>query len=258
VGALLDVAFDVLRARFWTCMGLTVPLWMVVWGVHRVVITTQTLDDAGLAELGELVVQGAGQSAVRALAIALVTLVVYGHLQGRPLGAVGALRASLRRAPALFALTLITGVGMFLATACGAVCLFVPAILLSWLWAVAPAALVLEHVGPVEALSRSASLARRSFPRWVGVMLTQFGLTAPILAVMAGLNDPNLRETLRASSGIAEPWFSAADLALVSVLSGFATALSAVVLTVYYLDQRVRVDGLDLEMGLERLGRRLA
>ena len=253
VGALLDMATDALRARFWTCLSLTAPLWLAVWGVHRLLITTETIERMGWDDVTVVLFQGGLQSAVRAVAMALVTLVVHGYVQGRALGAFGALRACLRRAPALLALSVVTGFGMAVATGCGFVCFFVPPIALGWLWAVAPAVLVLEGAGPLEALSRSMRLARKGFHRWAGVMAVQYALTAPVLAGMAGLNDPTLRDGVRGMVGLGEPWFTLFDLSLASLLSGFSTALAAVVLTIYYLDQRVRVEGFDLELGLARL-----
>ena len=253
VGELLDTACDALCARAWTCLALSVPLWLGVHGLERLVISAGVLafDDPG--DFGLLLGQGAVASAVRALTVALVTLVVYGYLQGQRLSAPAALAACLRRAPALLVLTLITGLAMFLATSCGAVCLFAPAVLLGWLWAAAPSALVLERVGPFAALRRSAVLARRGFARWVGIALVGKLVALPFLGVMQAIQVPEAREELRAVLGCPEPLFTALEVLLSAVFSGSAAALSGVLLTVYYIDQRVRVEGFDLDMRLERL-----
>jgi hypothetical protein len=253
VGELLDTACDALSARAGTCLALAVPLWLGVYGLERLVISEGVLAFDDPADLGVLVGQGAVASAVRALTVALVTLVVYGYLQGQRLSAPAALSACLRRAPALLALTLITGLAMFVATSCGAVCLFVPAVLLGWLWAAAPSALVLERVGPFAALRRSAVLARRGFARWVGIALVGKLVTLPFFGVIQVIQLPEARDALRAALGCPEPLFTALEVLLSAVFSGSAAALASVVLTVYYIDQRVRVEGFDLDMRLERL-----
>ena len=253
VGELLDMSFETLRARFGTCMALSVPLWLGVQALQRVLVSAEGVTAPEMADVAAMMSQGAIAAAVRALTMALVTLVVYGYVQGRRVSAGQALRACRKRAPGLLALTVITGIGMFFATACGAVCLFAPTIALSWLWAVAPAALVLEGVSPADALSRSMSLARKGFLRWAGVMVTQFCLTFPLLAAVGVLDDPNLREQARLAVGLHPAPFAALDLVLSAFILGFGSALTAVVLTTYYLDQRVRVEGFDLDMGLERL-----
>jgi len=253
VGAQLDTAFDALRSRAATCLLLAVPLWLPVHAFERWLVSTGAVELSRGADFGFLFAQGAVASAVRALTIALVTLVVYGYLQGRRPGALTAFGACLSRAPALCVLTLLTGLGMFAATVCGALCLFVPAVLLGWLWGAAPAALVLEGVGPFEALRRSARLARSGFPRWVGITLVGKALTLPFVGAIQVLALPAEREALRRALDLPEPLFTGLDLAVSSLLSGGAAALAAVVLTVYYIDQRMRVEGFDLDMRLERL-----
>jgi hypothetical protein len=256
VGELLDTACDALRARAGACLALAVPPWILVHGLERAILTERVVAFDDPSDLGLLMGQGAVASGVRALTTALVTLVVYGYLQGRRPSASEAFAASLRRAPALLALTFLTGMGMFTASACGVVCLMLPAVLLGWLWAVAPAALVLEGVGPLAALRRSAALARRGFARWLGITTVSTLASLPLLGVIQVLQIPEAREELRASLGCPEPWFTGLELLLSSALSGAMAALSAVMLTVYYIDQRVRVEGFDLDMRLERLRRR--
>ena len=255
IGELLDTAFDALRERFVTCMLLTVPMWFVVQVFKRALITQEALASPEAGEFVALVSQGVIAAGVRAVAMALVTLVVYEYMQGRRIGPWQALRACRPQALALLGLTVITAVGFFFATACGAICLFVPTVALYWLWAVAPAVLVLERASPLDALARSARLARRGFPRWAGVMIVQAGVPMPLLAGVGALDDPTLRELVQSQLGLPGPLFTVLDLSLSSLVLGLGTALTAVVLTVYYLDQRVRVEGLDLDMGLERLRR---
>ena len=54
-------------------------------------------------------------------------------------------------------------------------------------------------------------------------------------------------------SGLSAVTFAIAELIVVPLLLGIATAFGAVVLTVFYLDTRVRSEGFDLTMQFERL-----
>jgi hypothetical protein len=161
---------------------------------------------------------------------------------------------ALWRAPALLVATIMSSVTVF----AGTMCCLVPGIVLSWLWMVAPAALVLEKIGPLQALARSARLVQGGFWRWAGVMLAQFALTLPLSGVAAALADPTARAWLEPRTGLGPTAFDVLDVGLSSILMGLATALGAVVLTVFYIDCRVRTEGFDLVMRFERLRRRVS
>jgi len=247
VGAILDTAFDVLTARPLTCAGLAAALWVPALALGRVSLRARGPLEAVSALSGL-----AGQFVVQSLAVALVTVIVYGHMQGRRVGGWHSSRIALRRAPALLATTFISSVTV----AAGGLCCFVPGVVLSWLWMVAPAALVLENAGPLQALTRSARLVQGGFLRWAGTMLAQLALTLPLTGVAAVLGDPGTRAWLEARAGLGSTAFDVIDVGLSATLMGIATALGAVVLTVFYIDCRVRAEGFDLVMRLERLAQR--
>jgi hypothetical protein len=249
VGAILDTALDVLTARLPMCAGVATLLWIPAQALGRIGMRSQ----GPLEALGVLAGM-AGQFVVQSLAVALVTVVVYGHLQGQRVGSWQSARLALGRAPALLVTTIVSGVTVF----AGTMCCLVPGIVLSWLWMVAPAALVLEKVGPLQALARSARLVRGGFWRWAGVMLAQFALVLPVSGVAAVLADPAARAWLEPRTGLGTLAFDVLDVALSSVLMGLGTAFGAVVLTVFYIDCRVRSEGFDLVMRFERLRRRAA
>ena len=70
--------------------------------------------------------------------------------------------------------------------------------------------------------------------------------------------DPAARAWLEPRTGLGTLAFDVLDVALSSVLMGLGTAFGAVVLTVFYIDCRVRSEGFDLVMRFERLRRRAA
>lgn len=244
VGAILDTALEVLLARFGTCVGVAACLWVPALALGRVGLRARGALEA-LSMLSALAVQ----FVVQGLAVGLVTIVVYGHLQGRSVSGLESARIALRSTPALLAAALISSLG----TVGGACCCIVPGVVLSWLWMVAPAAVVLERVGPLEGLARSAGLAKGGFLRWAGTMLTQIALSLPLTIIAASLADPNVRAWIEPRVGLGPIAFDVLEVAVSAFLMGIATALSAVVLTVFYIDCRVRKEGFDLVMRLERL-----
>jgi hypothetical protein len=90
----------------------------------------------------------------------IVALAVVGHHEGRPADIPGTLPPALMRLVPLLLLGLIVGFGF----AFGLVLLIVPGLMLYMAWWVAAPALVVERLGPFEALRRSASLTKNA--RW--------------------------------------------------------------------------------------------
>ena len=238
VGALLDTALEVLRARFLACFGLAFAILLPLALLARV-LRHRSGDDLGVLffELGM-------NFLAQTLVIGLITQLVYAHLQGRRVAALESLAVAARRGPALLGVAFIVQVG----TTLGTMCCVVPGLAVAWITAVAPAALVLEGVGPLTALARSGRLMSGAFGRWLGVMLLQFLLVMPVTLVAGGIEE--YATSLQDSSG---PAFVLAEtLARVSLFS-LATCVTSVVLTVLYIDGRVRAEGFDLVMRFERL-----
>lgn len=244
VGGILDTAFEVLRARFVTCVGFSALLWLPASILGRWV-ESSTVVDGAVAAGGQVVLQ----LVVQTVAVALVTVVVYGEMQGRHVRAGSSAMVALLRAPSLLVTTIVVNAMVF----AGTLCCIAPGVLVSWLFMVTPAALVLEKLGPFQALSRSATLVRGSFWRWLGVIATQTMLVIPFSGGPALLSDPDLFEGARGWTGLSPLSFDVLQTLVLAALLGIATAFGAIVLTVFYIDTRVRTEGFDLVMRLERL-----
>jgi hypothetical protein len=261
VGEMLDIAFDVTRARFGTCVLFSALIWVPLTLLHRVGL--QYPVEANLLVL-------LLSFPVQSLTAALVTIVVYGHLQGSRVGAAEALWAGLRHAPALLANMLISVLlqvvcaipavavmaGLSLVDPLLGVLLglpfFLPLLFVRFLVAVAPAALVLEKLGPIEALVRGMRLVRGGFWRWLGVFTVSWVLILPFNAIAEAPSSVEVRDWLSQYADLSRPSYAALDVLVSSLARAVATAFSGVLLTVFYLDARVRREGFDLTMRLER------
>ena len=245
VGAILDTALDVLRARMWICLALSIPLWVPVQVLGQRVPQNEFGSDALLLMMVHVGLTVGVQSVV----VGLICQVVYAELQGRVVSLGSVLMTVLRRAVSLTLLTVSTAV----ATGLGAACCVVPGIVAAWLLMVAPASLVLEELGAFAAISRSARLMSKSFWRWLGVMVTQTMLLLPLTIVSATLSDPSARAVVEKFLGWPAGVYGVLVLVVSSALLGLVTAFSAIVMTVFYLDGRVRHEGFDLHMRFERI-----
>ena len=265
VGEILDTAMDVLARRLVFCVLASTALWFAAGVVERLIATPVPAAQLGTVWFRDLV----GTLFVDHLATALVVLVVYGEMQGYRVPARTAVLLTLKRLPAIVAYMGLTLV-LF---ALPATCLVLPFaidptcvlfgfpivggfwVILAWLLGVAPAALVLERLGPLEAARRSSYLVSGSFWRWVGLKLVQGLLVAPIAALPSSLEDPSLRARFESWLGVDGPPAAMLWLVVTALFVGIGTALSSVVMTIYYLDARVRTEGLDLRMRFERIER---
>lgn len=268
VGGILDTAIDVFVSRLGFCLLASTCLWLLAESLDRLLTQRAALEPSLATLLRDIV----ATLAVEHVATALVVLVVYGEMQGHRVSAARALRVFLKRLPALvvyvLALSLVLVVGFLLlfeasrsplVSVCFVLALpivFLVAVRFAFGLAVAPAALVLERASPGDAIRRSFYLVRGSFWRWAGLRLVYTLLVVPFGAVPATLEDDRIRAGLEAWLGIGGPPAAALWLVTSALSVGIGTALSSVVMTVFYLDCRVRVEGLDLTMRLERIEER--
>jgi hypothetical protein len=156
------------------------------------------------------------------------------------------LRFALRRSPVL----VLASIVYFLAMVVGFVLLIVPGMWVSVAFALCFPAILVERLGPVSSLRRSARLVRGRWWATFGVLLLGFLLAT----VLSGI----------AQALVAIPLIVAVDdgsvLALaISSLAGavgflIATPFQAAIVALAYFDLRVRKEGLDLELVAERLG----
>ncbi len=265
----VDLGLEVLMSRFLLCVGLGVVLWFPLradpplllgvapaTGFDETKVYTFFLALGGYTVLTQL---------VSIAATVALTLISYQALLGRDLGARAALGQTLSRSFALIGLFLlqflIVTAGTFLLLGLGVLCppFWMGALAFwlyfSWKLSVAPSALVLEGLSVTESLSRSFKLTEGSFLRWLGVVTLSGLLVTPLSGGTQLSDNELLRAEILDSIAISPTIFDVAFVFISSVFAGLSTAVLAVAMTSYYLDTRVRREGLDLRMRLERLSR---
>jgi len=255
VGELLDLAFEVLRSRFGTYVGISALIWLPLRAAQPFIGTHQWLgEDGGGPSIGlffGFLFNLGGALVLAFLEVSVLAVLVAGHLEGKPVTALGALRHALSR---LFSVGVIAILGGLL-TAVGTACLCLPGIALMWLLYLAPAVCVIENVGIAESISRSFELAGRRFLPWIPVALATTLVGLPFTSLGSVVDDPNGRSWMIENLPMSAAAFDWTMVVLTSLFFGVAAAIRGVVVTVWYFDCRARRDGADLAARIELAGR---
>jgi hypothetical protein len=150
------------------------------------------------------------------------------------------LRFGASRVPALIWLSIVAGVFLVLAS----FAFVIPAIWLFVSWSLAVPALLTERLGAVAALRRSFRLVRHRWWPTLGVLAVGY-LLASIVAGVVQLIPSAIAGAVASHSVVAD--------AIAAVVGGTVSAMIstpyiAAILTLLYFDQRVRKEGLDLQL----------
>jgi uncharacterized membrane protein len=167
--------------------------------------------------------------AILMLAHAAIYFRIFQEISGRPFSIGQSINAALRRSPALIAVVLLTWLYAIFA----ALLLVVPAIIVFCVYAVASPACVVERIGPIKAMSRSAFLTKGNRWRVFGLMILLFLVTG-LLSQFAIL-------LARLAGG---PVFS---LVVSAPVEGIVGGFSAVAIAVLYAQLRIAREGVDID-----------
>ena len=238
VGPLMDLAFRLYVRRFGALallsIGVGLPLHLVFLSLPR-----------DLTAFAPLIVLGALQLMFQFVLQGLVCRVVGPGLLGpdfrAPVLSVGLLAN-------VVALALLS----VLAFAAGLPCCFVGGFLMLFPLAVAPCVVVLEGRGFLRAAQRSFDLVWGwgSLGRWAIWMTVTWIVASPLQLYRVALKDPHVEDAVRELLPLLGDGVPLLLAAVLSLLSGIGQALMATAATVYYVDQRCRVEGWDLERRL--------
>jgi hypothetical protein len=269
---ILDFGIEVVLGRLVAIVGVCALIWLPLRAINPLLVESMTwlqrensdrvLELLGMVMLGAWTMLAATQLA-KVLATTVVTLLVYGELVGKPISLGEALSRTASRIFGLGGVFLISmfvgGMGASMLFVLGMLCpIFLPVALVfylffAWRWAVASSALVLENLSVLDALRRSWQLSVGGFWRWLGVATLSIVMLFGFGGVLGLGDDPGVRDELIQNLGIPALVFRWGFVIISSVFAGIATAFEAGFMTVYYLDLRMRREGFDLRMRLERL-----
>ena len=244
---MLDLALEVLRARFALLVGLGALAWLPVRALQPFVgphvwensVANGSMFGSMLGTMVNLV----GSALAQCLGAALLAGIVAAEIEGRELRVLPTLRGVLARGHVVVALALVTA----LATSLGTCACVLPGLFLAWKLSVAPMACVIERCGLGASLARSVLLTQRGFWRWAFLALASSVLGGLFGGLVSLADWPGSRAQVLAWTGLSGTSFDACFVLVSALLLGIATALHAAVLTVYYADARVRREGADLE-----------
>jgi hypothetical protein len=268
VGQILDTALDVLVSRFGACVGIAAFFWLPYRLVAELIRTSDV-------SFQVQVIWGASSMVPEVLTTACVCSFVGGFLLRDRVSAADAIRSGL---VAGVGLVLIAGMQL-VATFFLALCCAVPALLGYWLFSMVPTVYVLDRkalvrerasglVGPVRwfagivvSMQRAMQLAmgRGSFGRWVGwASVSALVVVLPLSFLPFALDEPTVRMFMEDTLAIEGRPLELTLSAISAIFIGVGTAYIAILNTVYYVDERVRKEALDLELRLGSLVRRAA
>jgi hypothetical protein len=253
IGEILDAGIK-LFMRHWqplvlSVVGLILPVQILSALVTASVAPEQfdvTTTESGVDE-GEEAEFLVGQGVIALLSVIsvlLATAVCFKAVADAYLGVEPewrrSLRFAVRRLGGLLGVALVGGLLVALAT----LALIVPGIWLFVMYSVAVPALLLERIGPVQALRRSFRLVRGRWWPTAGALVVGYLLisilgalvTAVIMVIPAVVAEDN---TLAGAVGAVVGG---------TVGSVLTTPYSAAVVTLLYFDLRVRKEGLDLQL----------
>ena len=260
IGDVLDGAFKLLKANARTILlvvaAFVVPLQLLSAFVVRDQVSTGFLDilsDPTIAESQSEFSLGDAAGSVFTVLLGLVTTpliagavsrVCAASYLGQTVGPGDALRDTLRRLPALLAAAFL----VLLAQGVGFVLCILPGIAVTVLYSAVTPALMIEDLGPVQAMRRSWRLLRPRFWPVLGIVALAW-LIASFLGNLLG----GIPSAVGAIFGGSLAWLW---IALGSVLASIVSApVTAIVDTLIYFDGRIRNEGFDLQVMARDLDR---
>ena len=257
---------DVLVSRFGPCVAIAAICWIPYQ------VANEVLKYSGLG-FGAQFVSAALAFLPELLTTACVCSFVGGYLLRTRVTAWDAIKNGVTAVIGVGVIALVQGVSTVLL----AVCCVVPAVLGYWLFSVGPTVYVLERkelvarnyrgssgaipwmLGIGYSIARGVRLVQSlpSFGRWAGwTIVAGLAILWPLAFIPSALSEPAVRQHLEDLFSVQGRPIELTITTISAVFVGIGTAYFAILKTVYYLDERVRKEAVDLEMRLTQLGER--
>lgn len=264
VGDVLDGSFKLLKANARTILlvvaAILVPIQLVSAFVVRDSFSAgflNLINDPTLLEEQETGF-GTGSTVVQIITTLLslltgpiiagvVSRVVASSYLGHELGPAAALKVTFRRIVPLVVATVLTALLSLL----GLVLCILPGVLLFSLYTAVTPALMIEEIGPIQAMRRSWRLLKPRLWPVVGIVILAHLIAGFLGNILGGI--PSFGAVLLGGS------FAWLFVGLGSVLSSLVSApIIAIVSTLLYFDGRIRHEGFDLQVMARDLDRQTA
>ncbi len=263
VGEVLDQGLELLRARFAVCVVMATLAWIPIRFLTALLVPQEVITgediDAFFDQIRDAMVSNVAIAVGQLLVAAVTARVVADVIEGRETRIGSTLRVGVSRLPGLIAIGFFTYVLAAVGICCMAV---VPGLVVLWLMAPCAYIYVLEDVDVRTAVRRSKqiSCARLfsadsffAFWRWAGIVIVASMLVSPFTTLAALSETPLMRDWALGELAISAPAYDALSILLGALFMGIGIAVQAGVLTAYYLDCRIRREGLDLQRWIDRL-----
>jgi len=263
VGEVLDLGLDLVRSRFGTCVALGALVWMPIQLITTLLPRPEAVTPGDISELWVQLIRYSLWINVAVvigdlLVVACVARIIGDAIEGRHAGAGRALRTAVTRLPGLIVLAVLT----YSSVIVGLCLVLVPGLIVAWVMAPAPYVYVIEGVGLRTAIRRSIRLSTGqlvsmtsffAFWRLAGILVVGAVLVLPFSFIVWTSDFPSVRAWAIEALHLSVPAYNALRVVFGGLFLGAATTVRAGYLTVFYLDCRVRREGLDLETWLGRI-----
>ena len=183
------------------------------------------------------------------LAQLVVSQMAYADLRGTNESTWVGLGRVAKSAPALVLIVTLAAIGQFI----GFCFCCLPYFFVAWKLQLAPYALVLEECSIAESFRRGWDMSRGSFFRFWGLFLVLGILGAGMGYISGAPLQAESRESMESALNLSGLPFDLLFVPLSALFGAIVTALGGVLWVVYYSDQRVRLEGLDLDLRLDEL-----
>jgi len=249
VGELLDRAAEVLRRRFLALFLPAFVLWLPAQAVQLLAAAGRPGETLANEELLILFLIFGLNYATSMLVSGAAALITYRSVQGAEIGMRAAIVRFITRLPVLFVVNVVSVLAVMAGIfTCGVASLF-----FAWKFLIVQVIAVLEPVSPGVALARSWVLVRGGLVRWLGIFVTAFAITLPFMYVSGTFGEGQAQDALARQLPIAsEGFIDLLSIVIASALSALSSAFYGVVITLFYVDCRVRREALDLFTALPR------
>jgi hypothetical protein len=267
-GQILDAALEIARGRFGLYVLAASAIWVVVQALQPLVGIDAMQEWAqGGSFDGAMFVLGVVtwlKLTVQQLALVLVALLAWPALFGRRVTAWALVKRLLA---CLLPILFVTPVFLVLMYPVACCTVGVGVVYLGWKLTLVPCCFAIERAGLFGSFVRSFRLtggggmgweAFSAFLRWAAIAMTAYVVNTLFSTLGEVAAMPEVRMQLVEGLGGAELVYDVLFVVLTSLMNGVGTALISVMLLTYYLDCRIRRDGLDLRGRLEGLRREWA